>query len=143
MLEGIRSNPAKRKKALWSVVAGLAVLVLAVTAGFFFKENRDLKKNPNAVAQATTDRVISKVSKLYYLPKDEKPTVAQIEDKSKLEGQSFFTGAQNGDYLLVYTNAKIALLYREHDNKLVNVGPVNTDQNSNANDVAGENTERP
>jgi hypothetical protein len=83
------------------------------------------------------------VSKLYYLPKDEKPTVAQIEDKSKLEGQSFFTGAQNGDYLLVYTNAKIALLYREHDNKLVNVGPVNTDQNSNANDVAGENTERP
>jgi hypothetical protein len=143
MLEGVRHNPARRRKTLWTVAAGLSVVVLAITAGFFFKENRDLKKDPNAVAQATSDRVIDKVGELYILPNKEKPTVAKIENKSKLEGQSFFLNARNGDYLLVYGDAKIALLYREEDNKLVNVGPVNTEQNQSNSDVAGENTTQP
>lgn len=136
MFKGILDQK-NRKKTLWSVAAGLTVLVLAVTAAFFFKEYQDVKNDPQAKAEATSKRVIGKVSKLYFLPDGEKPTVAQIEDKSKLQGQSFFDAAQNGDYLLVYTEAKIALLYREGDNKLVNVGPVNTDQQ---NDVAGDST---
>jgi hypothetical protein len=136
MLKGIWEQK-NRKKTLWGIAAGLTVLVIAVTAAFFFKEYQEVKNDPKAKAQATSNRVIDKVSNLYFLPEDEKPTVAQIEDKSKLDGQSFFDSARNGDYLLVYTEAKIALLYREGENKLVNVGPVNTDQS----DVAGESTE--
>lgn len=136
MLKGIWEHK-NRRKTLWSIAAGLAVLVLAVTGAFLVTEYQQKKNDPKAQAEATTSRVIEKVSELYFLPKDEKPTVAQIEDKSKLDGQSFFDSAENGDYLLVYTDAKIALLYREGENKLVNVGPVNTDQS----DVAGESTE--
>lgn len=138
MLKGIWQRE-RRKKTLWTVAAGLAVVVLAVTATVFFKENQDLKKSPDAAARATSERVLEKVSKLYQLPNGEQPTVAKIEDKSKLEGQSFFKTAENGDYLLVYPKAKLALLYRENDDRLVNVGPVNTDRTSN---VAGEQTEQ-
>ncbi len=141
MLKGIL-QPHRRKKTLWAFAAGLAILVLAITAAFFFKEYRDIKKNPDAAAKATSERIIEKVGELYFLPGDETPTVAQIEDKTKLEAQAFFKGAENGDYLLVYSTAKIALIYRERDDKLVSVGPVNTDQ-SQAGDVAGEQTKNP
>jgi len=134
--------PHRRKKTLWSAVAGLSVLVLAIVAAFLFKEYQDIKKTPETVAKATSQRIIEKVSNLYLLPGNEDPTVAKIEDKSKLGGQDFFKAAENGDYLLVYTNAKVALLYRETDNKLVNVGPVNTGQNQDGG-VAGEQTQKP
>lgn len=120
----------------------MAVLVLALTAAFFFKQYQDIKKSPDVAAKVTSERVIEKVSQIYFLPSGETPTVAQIEDKTKLAEQDFFKSAENGDYLLVYTNAKMALIYRENDNKLVNVGPVTTDQNQ-VEDVAGEQTENP
>lgn len=73
---------------------------------------------------ATTKRIIDKVSKLYSLPTDEQPTLAQVKDLKKLEGQPFFAKAAEGDYILIYANSKMALLYRESENKLVNVGPI-------------------
>lgn len=140
MLKGIK-DPARRKKTLWAVAGGLTVLVFAIVAAFFFKQYQEVKNNPNAAAEATSKRIVERVNTLFHLPAEE-PTVAQIEDKSKLESQSFFDGAQNGDYLLVYSDAKLALIYREKDNKLVNVGPVNTGQNQQppAEDVAGDKT---
>lgn len=138
-------QPHRRKKTLWTAAAALAILVFAVSAAFFFKEYQDIKENPTAASEATSQRIVDKVSQLYFLPGNETPTVAKIEDKSKLTGQVFFNSAENGDYLLVYTDAKIALLYRENDNKLVNVGPVSTDQAAQPQegDVAGEQTETP
>lgn len=143
MLKGIK-DPARRKKTLWTIAAGMTVLVFAIVAAFFFKQYQEVKNNPDAAAKATSERVLEKVAKLYFLPGNEEPTVAQIEDKEKLASQSFFNSAQNGDYLLVYPEAKLALLYREDANKLVNVGPVNTDQNQQApaGDVAGDQTQK-
>lgn len=142
MLRGLR-DPQKRKKTLWTIAAGMSVLVFAIIAAFFFKQYQEVKNNPDAAAKVTSERILEKVSKLYFLPGSEEPTVAQIEDKEKLANQSFFSGAQNGDYLLVYPEAKLALLYREEANKLVNVGPVDTGQNQQtpAGDVAGEQTQ--
>lgn len=121
----------------------MAVLVFAIVAAFFFKQYQEVKNNPDAAAKATSKRILEKVAKIYVLPGSEEPTVAKIEDKSKLENQPFFGGAENGDYLLVYPEAKLALLYREKDNKLVNVGPVNTGQEEQqAPNVAGEQTKK-
>lgn len=142
MLRGIK-DPQKRRRTLWTIAAGMTVLVFAIVAAFFFKQYQEVKNNPDATAKATSKRILEKVSKIYFLPSEE-PTVAQIEDKEKLASQSFFSGAENGDYLLVYPEAKLALLYREDVNKLVNVGPVNTDQaeQSAGSDVAGEQTKQ-
>lgn len=112
------------KIVLW-IIGAVVVLALAAAAGFFYWQYTNLKNNPNAVAQETTARLVGKVSKLYVLPNDEQPTVVQVQDKEKLKDQQFFTKAENGDYLLIYTNAKLALLYREKEDRLVNVGPIN------------------
>lgn len=138
MLRGLK-DPARRKKTLWAAAGGLTVLVFAITAAFFFKQYQEVKNNPDVAAKATSQRIVERVGGLFFLPSEE-PTVAQIEDKSKLETQSFFDGAENGDYLLVFADAKLALIYREKDDKLVNVGPVNTEQSQQApaEGVAGE-----
>ena len=113
-----------RRKVLWGVVGVLVVLVIIVTIIIIVK--RSGKDDP----QASSQRIIRKVGELYVLPTGEDPTVAQIKDESKLSNQHFFDTAQNGDYLLVYAKAKVALVYRERLNKLVNAGPINTKQSS-------------
>lgn len=111
------------QKVILIVVAVLALL-LAIAAGYFFWQYNNLRNNPGIVAEDTTKRLVEKVSKLYAVPTDEQPTVAKVNDKEKLKDQPFFKSAEANDYLLIYTNAKVAILYREEANKIINVGPI-------------------
>lgn len=124
MMEGSNLRAKRPTKLILLIAGAVVVLGLAGAAGFFFWQYTNLKNNPNAVAQETTQRLVGKVGQLYALPGDEQPTIAQVQDKEKLKEQAFFSRAENGDYILIYTNAKLALLYREKDNKLMNVGPI-------------------
>ena len=82
-------------------------------------------------AQAEVDALISEVGSLIALPSDEKPTVATITDVEKLREQTFFKNAANGDKVLIYTNAKKAILYRPSEKKVLEVGAVNIRQQEN------------
>jgi hypothetical protein len=112
-----------RSKVILLIVA-VVFLVLAIAAGFFFWKWIQVKDNPDAVAEETSKRVTLEVGKIYELPGDEEPTVAKVQDKEKLKEQVFFENAQNGDYILIYSKKKLALLYREENKKLINVGPI-------------------
>jgi hypothetical protein len=112
------------------VAGGVLIIVLALFAGIMFWKYNDTKKNDG---EAKSKHVVTLVSEHYLLPTNETPTVAAIQDLDKLKGQAFFEDAKNGDYVLIYSKAKLALLYREADDKLVNVGPVNIDA-----DAAGQ-----
>lgn len=117
------------KVLMWGGVSVIALLV--IVAGIFFWKYHNLKNDPETVAKETSQRVIQEVGKLYKLPSKETPTVARVEDTKKLAGQDFFRDAKNGDYILVYAGSKLAILYREDANQLINVGPINlTDQGS-------------
>ncbi len=129
----------KPVKIVLIIVGSVLVLALAAAAGYFFWQYNALKNNPNAAAQETTQRLVGKVGQLYQLPGDEQPTVVQVQDKEKLKDQAFFAKAENNDYLLIYTNAKTALLYRETENKLINVGPVSI---SNQNEATKPSTDK-
>lgn len=61
------------------------------------------------------------------LPTGEQPSIATVSDKNKLKDQAFFKNAQNGDTLLIYTNARKAILYRESTNKIIEVAPIAID----------------
>jgi hypothetical protein len=102
---------------------GVIVLALGIVAFYFYSQYQSIKKNPNQAAQAETEQLVAKVGKLIDLPKDETPTVATVLDKEKLKGQAFFSNAENGDKILIYTKDKKAIVFRPSQNKLINVGP--------------------
>ena len=58
------------------------------------------------------------------LPTDETPTIATIADKDKLKDQPFFSKAENGDKILAFNKAMLAILYRPSVNKIINVAPI-------------------
>lgn len=114
-------NQADKRQLL--VRACMAVVVvIAVLVGIALWQGRETADTDDKSRSA---QVIKKVGELYFLPDGEEPTVASIQDTNQLKEQAFFEDAKNGDYLLVYNKAKLALIYRESADKLVNVGPVN------------------
>lgn len=130
----------KRFKPSRSTAIALAVIaVLLVIIGILGWLYIQTSRSSESQAKKDSNRVIAHVGELYALPTNEEPTVAQIQDKSKLDNQAFFKDAQNGDYLLVYKESKIALVYREKIHKLITVGPVNLeDQQTPANNASGD-----
>lgn len=88
------------------------------------KQLNAYKADPNQAAQAEADKIIAEVGKLYDLPKDEKPSVATVKDKSKLSDQPFFAKAENNDVTLIYSTAKLAILYRPTTKQIINVSSV-------------------
>lgn len=126
------------KKNALLVINILLIIGLAAAAGLYFKKHQDLtarynevqskyeelSSDPQAVQAAEVRRYIEEVGKVYDLPKDEQPSVATVKDKEQLKDQAFFAKAENGDITLIYSNAKLALLYRPSTKQLVNVSSV-------------------
>lgn len=103
----------------------LLLALVGVGAGaYFYYQNQQLRANPEQVTQEETKALIGKVGQLIELPKEE-PTIATVTDKDKLKDQPFFQKAENGDKVLIYTQAKRAILYRPSVNRVIDVAPVN------------------
>lgn len=131
------------KKFRFSVRKILAVVFVIVfvaalgAAGYFYKQAQDLR-NPEgqqkAAEQAATE-LKQKVAKLTLLP-GETPTVATVQDISKLKDQPFFKDAKNGDKILIFTATKKAIVYRESENLIINSGPIAVTSDSSTKKVA-------
>jgi hypothetical protein len=108
------------------------LVVLASGSVYLYSEYRDvnrelsvLRADPDAAVQKDVEELIEKVSRLTDLPEGEEPTVATINDIDTIRDQSFFRNGQNGDRVLIYTEARRAILYRPETDKIIEVGPVN------------------
>ncbi len=127
-----------------------ALLLAAAGTGtsvYLYQQNQQLRTDPKALAaaskQATTNEAKDlkvKVGKLMQLPGDEDPVVATVSDKEKLKDQPFFKDTANGDKILIFTAAKKAIIYRESENRLINVGPIAVTSSSVAVSVLGKDT---
>jgi len=117
------------KKWLW---AGLVLIIVLIPTIYFYSQNKNNEKKLNDLQSnsASIDAVVKQVGKLVILPSGEQPTLATISDAAKLQSQPFFTQAVNGDKLLVYNKAKIAILYRPSINKIVEMAPLNSSSQS-------------
>lgn len=127
------------------------IVIISVLAAFYYhgqyqKAREDLKKaTPNqllgneesarqaakAVAARENQALIAKVGSLIVLP-DEEPSIATVVDKTKLADQPFFEKSENGDKLLIFTQARKAILYRVSANKIINVAVINIVGQQNA-----------
>lgn len=128
----VQSNgPIITKKRVFASIAAICFLAAIAAAVFFYLQYNEAKSNSEGVTEEKSQALIEKINKIYTLP-EETPTVAEISNKEKLVDQPFFNNAENGDYLLVYPEAKQAIIYREEANKLINVGPVSISSDEEA-----------
>lgn len=114
-------------KLLPFVVLSIAV-VLVVTSVYFYTKystTQSLLKSFGS-EQDKVGGVVAKVSKHFDLPQDDQVTLATVSDITKLKNQSFFAKAQNNDKVLIYPKSSLAILYREKIDRIINVGPINT-----------------
>lgn len=121
------TSPKRHSRfGLWLslILVSVYAVVATTTAIVFIVKHNKLLNDPALKAQSTKEDIIGKISKLYDVPNEE-PTLARVNDQEKLrKEQDFFKNAQNGDYVIVYPNAKLGILYRESSNKIINIGPV-------------------
>jgi hypothetical protein len=119
--------PKKIKKIIQ--IGGVIVFLAALAAaGYYYKEASDLKNNPlkqQAVLDGDIKDLVAKVSRLIILPEGEEPTIATVSDPEKLKNQPFFAKAKTGDKVLIYSQAKKAILYNPESDKIVEVAPLN------------------
>jgi uncharacterized protein YneF (UPF0154 family) len=113
------------KKLILIIV--VIVLVIGAVAGLFFimdyQKKQTLAKNPKLAKEADTKELVEKVGKLIKLP-NETPSIATVSDISKLQNQTLFQNAQNGDKVLIFNQAKRAIVYRPSENVIVEIGNV-------------------
>ncbi len=117
------------------VIITLAVLIAlggAGAGGYFYYQNRLLTSSSREI-----NDVYAKVSKILELP-DETPTLATVAEKEKLQEQPFFERAENGDKVLIFPNAKKAVLYRPKTGKIIEVAPFVTQPVADQPDVNAE-----
>lgn len=119
--------PQSLPKFVFPVLIGLIVVFAGATV-YFYRQFSVASKNPQQIAQAEARELSAEVGKLIVLPADESPTVATVSDPEALKDQAFFTGAKQGDKVLIYTNAKKAILYDPSIKKIINIAPINIGQ---------------
>jgi len=109
------------------VIIAVAILLAAGFGGYYYYNN----KNKTLSDDKEIARLEKVIGQLITLPTGEKPVLATIKDAATLSAQQpFFAGVQNGDKLLVYSQARKAFIYSDATGKLVNVGPIVYDQNA-------------
>lgn len=118
------------KNPISQLVIVLIVLILgsSATAYYFYQKYADIKQDPQKVNQEEVQALVLRVSELIVLPEGEIPTVATVSDPEKLQNQPFFANAKKGDKVLIYTNARKAILYDPESHKIVEVAPINIGQ---------------
>lgn len=116
------------------VASGVGILLLVVLgalgAAYVIRQKPEILglSKGTATAAAEVGKLTTEVGKLIALPTDEKPTVATVTDVDKLKEQAFFKNAANGDKVLIYTNARKAILYRPTEKRIIEVGAININQ---------------
>ncbi len=119
----------------------VGIVLVIVSIGFVWslsnylmvKKELAFVSTPEGLEQIATQEVqelVKKVGKLIVLPADEEPSVATIVDAELLaKEQVFYQNASSGDKILIYVQAKKALIYNPEKNILVNVGPIYLEDN--------------
>ncbi len=112
-----------------SVVVAFLVLALLAVSGagagiYYYTQYRSLLSRVND-PQGEAKAVLEKAGKLIDLPTGEEPTIATVQDAEQIKSHPFFSKAQNGYRVILYTNARLAILFDEKNNKIINVGAIN------------------
>lgn len=71
--------------------------------------------------QADISSIVNMIRQSVEIPSNETPTVATVTDQDKVRSQPFFASAQTGDKIVVFAQAKKAVLFRPSSGKIINI----------------------
>jgi len=129
------------KRILVSLIALIIVIGSGLGIYLYSKDGSSFDFGLNSKKVADSDikaeKVVKEVGEIYLLP-DEIPTIATVSDKTQLSNQTFFERSENGDKVLIYRTAGLAILYRPRIGKIINVGPVNLKDGEIEEDASAE-----
>ena len=102
------------------------IFLIILVSGILFFRNKvnPVAINGESISINESKNLAKKVGKLMFVPKDEVPTIATVVNPEDLKGQSFFVDAKAGDKVLIYKNAKKAILYDPIADKIITIAPL-------------------
>lgn len=115
------------KKVLY-IVLGVMFAGSLGTSFYYYRQYTALYNTLPQAAQDEAKKLVAEVGRLIILPTNEQPTVATVTDPDRLRDQPFFANTKKGDKVLIYTNAKKAILYNPTERKIVEVAPITIGQ---------------
>ncbi len=138
-----------------TAVAALTIAFIGASS-FAIYEHIELTKAKNQLSEIKSQlskassptpadnntNLIETVGKFITLPSGEQPTIATVTDVSKLQNQPFFKNASEGDKVLIFKEAKKAILWRPSTSKVIEYAPLQTDESQEEGNVAGSSTEK-
>ena len=111
-----RRNNLKRVMMVANV---LLILGLAGYSGTLFFENRDLNNQLTLTAEQKRDILIEEINGVFDLP-DETPEIVVVTNPEQFKTEyTTFDNVQEGDHLLVFRKARLGVLYRQTDKRVV------------------------
>lgn len=132
----------KRSDASNKVIAAVVVVLLIVVVFMDMRRRKAENKLEQLTLQlnqsgnteenkAKAKALVDEVRKLIDIPADAEPTVATIVDVDVLKSKNpFYAKAENGDFLVVTPTR--AILYSQKKKKILDVVPVQLDQQSSS-----------
>lgn len=113
------------------IILVIFFLVIVFILLFVFKD-RIFTENTNNIGQNKEAKTLTqRVGEHIFLPEGEVPTIATVSDPEALRGQTFFIDAKKGDKVLIFPNAKKAILYDPVADKIITIAPLNTGSDTN------------
>ena len=140
----MKTSNRKIKKIIILTIGVLLLAVIGVSS-FLSMKFTVVNEKPSVANSAPSDvgndaaTLVSIVGKLIMLPESEIPTIASVSDPAMLKSQTFFINSAIGDKVLIFTQAKKAILYRPSVNQIIEVGTINLDSTSNTTQTSLKN----
>ena len=103
----------------------ILLLVSSGTAFYFYQKSQTLNPQKASIEnEEDAEKLIAKVNRLIVMPSEDVPSIATVSDLEKLKGQAFFAKAKVGDKVLIYSQAQKAILYRESEDRIIEIAPI-------------------
>lgn len=107
-------------KKIVAVVA-LIFLIAGLSWVFYFYHLNKKNTAQQAAPQKSLQEIKKRIGVFMELPVDEEPILTTVNEAERVNGQKFFSKAQNGDDVLNYVKNKEVILYRWSSNKIIEV----------------------
>ncbi len=120
----------KKRNLFKIIIIFLSIVIIFLIGYFYFKINK-FKNQAEIDNIKEIKQLISKINQIYLSPEDEVPTIATVTDPEILKEKLFFTLAQKGDKVFIYSHFGKAVLYRPSIDKIIEIVSIKTSVDDN------------